>query len=114
MDGEISGTDLEALFEEGKVPEIVDIRSPVHFRREHIKSSTNVPLDRLPVDIEQFADKDHVVTVCPHGKASVRAAELIASYEDFSGTVESLTCGLEGWEGPTDSETPPSGSEAPF
>jgi hypothetical protein len=45
----------------------------------------------------------HVVTVCPHGEASVRAARLIGAYEGFDGRVESLACGLEGWTGPLES-----------
>ncbi len=60
---------------------------------------------------------ERVVTVCPHGKASVQAARLIGSYEGTTDArVESMAGGLEAWEGNLeagaegDGETP----ESPF
>lgn len=119
MDGEISAADLETLLESEDSPVIVDIRSPLDFQREHIPMSRNVPFQRLTQDIEQFQGEDRVVTVCPHGKASIQAANLIASFEGFDGRVESLEGGLTGWDGPTDrstsgEEVESSSSEAPF
>lgn len=101
---------------------MVDIRNPRGFARERIAGSVNIPLSQLPAEIERVADADHVVTVCPHGKASVRAARLVASFEAFDGRVESLAGGLEGWTGPTASDASGSDStgqaadtpEAPF
>lgn len=119
MHGEISGTELKTALGDGRDPLIVDIRPPAAFEREHIPGSVNIPFASLPQDVDQVAGSDHVVTVCPHGKASVQAATLIASFEDFDGRVESLDCGLSGWDGPlehsNDSETEPTGSvDAPF
>jgi len=116
MDGEITAAELEAALEDGDAPLVVDIRSPHEYQREHIEDSINVPLGELPQKIETVADADHVVTVCPHGKASVRAANLITSFEGFEGRVESLGCGLTGWEGPVDSTLDDTGesADAPF
>lgn len=100
MDGEIPSAELETLLEEDDPPVIVDIRSPLDFEREHIPGSRNVPFNTLTRDIEQFRDEDRIVTVCPHGKASIQAANLIASFEGFDGRVESLESGITGWEGP--------------
>ena len=115
MDGEITAPELERALADAE-PLVVDIRDPASFARGHITDSVNIPLARLPTEIPRVADADHVVTVCPHGKASVRAARLIASFDGFDGRVESLACGLEGWDGPTDTDSadandPP---EAPF
>jgi len=99
MDGEISPEEVEAkLGDEGL--RVVDIRSPAAFARGHIPGSENVPFQELPSRVEEFADADHVVTVCPHGKASVQAARLVQSYEGTDGTVESMAGGLDAWEGP--------------
>jgi rhodanese-related sulfurtransferase len=96
----------------------VDIRSPSAFRRGHIPGSENVPFPSLVDSVEQFDDADRVVTVCPKGKSSVQAARLIASYEGFSGRVESFEPGLTGWDGPiADGGTEPDpdeGPDAPF
>lgn len=117
MHGEISADELDALLERGTDVRIVDVRSSAAFRRGHIPGSENVPLQELTGRIEEFGGDDRVVTVCPHGEASVQAARLIASYEDFSGTVESLECGVDGWpyDLESDSETAvDEGPDAPF
>lgn len=100
MNGEISHAELERLLENGEKPAIVDIRNPPEFDREHIPGSVNIPFNTLPREVEQLRGKDHVVTVCPHGKASLQAAQLITSFEGFDGRVESLEEGITAWEGP--------------
>jgi rhodanese-related sulfurtransferase len=97
MDGEVTVDELDALLEEDDV-RVVDVRSPEAFRRGHIPGSENVPFGDLPDRVEELDGDDRVVTVCPHGKASVQAARLVASYEGFDGRVESLAEGLEGWQ----------------
>jgi rhodanese-related sulfurtransferase len=122
MDGEISGDELEALLtadHDGDAPRIVDIRNPEAYARRHIPGSENIPAPELTDRVEELDDAGRVVTVCPHGKASVQAARLLGSYEGVEGPVESLACGLVGWEGPlasadeTDTNTTDEGP-APF
>lgn len=105
MDGEITSDSLETLLDTEDSPVVVDIRNPPAYEQAHIPDSINIPLSRLPQEVDRVSDTDHVVTVCPHGKASVRAARLVTSFEAFDGTVESLADGLEGWEGPLESST---------
>jgi rhodanese-related sulfurtransferase len=99
MDGEIDADELQSQLEDGTV-RVVDIRSPAAFERGHIPGSENVPFPSLVDEVERFEGDDQVVTICPHGKSSVQAARLIASYEGFDGDVVSLAPGLDGWEGP--------------
>jgi len=118
MDGEITAEELKELLDSGDAPRIVDIRSPGQFRRGHIPNSTNVPFAELTGRIEELSDADRVVTVCPHGQASVQAARLINSFEGFEGRVDSLKPGIEGWSYglETDGERTASGGEpnSPF
>lgn len=100
MDGEITAAELRSL--PGDDLRIVDIRPPEAFGRRHIPGSENIPGGALTDRIEELDGAERVVTVCPHGKASVQAARLIASYEGVDGPVESLGCGFEGWDGPVD------------
>lgn len=116
MDGEISPAELADTLDEDP-PMIVDIREPRAFEVEHIPGSVNIPFSQLTTEIDQVEGADHVVTVCPHGKASVKAARLITSFEGFDGRVESLASGLSGWDGPTDGSVEQTGaqeSDAPF
>jgi rhodanese-related sulfurtransferase len=96
MDEEISAAELQDRLESGSV-RVVDVRSPEAFARGHVPGSENVPFAELTSRIEEFDGDGHVVTVCPHGKASVQAARLIGSYEGFDGRVASLAPGIEGW-----------------
>lgn len=98
MDGEISAEELRDLLESDEDVRVVDIRSKGAFRRGRIPGSENVPFGELTSRIEEFADADRVVTVCPHGQASQQAARLVGSFESFSGRVDSLAPGIEGWE----------------
>jgi len=117
MDGEIGTEELRELVE-AEDARVIDIRSPAAFRRGHIPGSENVPFPSLVDSVEQFDDAERVVTVCPKGKSSVQAARLIASYEGFSGRVESFEPGLSGWDGPLADESPEAspdeGPDAPF
>jgi rhodanese-related sulfurtransferase len=115
---EISPSELESMLGTDEAPTIVDIRNPLAFRQGHIPDSHNIPFQELPQEVDQVHGKDHVVTVCPHGEASVQAARLIASYEGFDGQVESLQTGITGWEGPvtnaTSEDEPDESPAAPF
>ena len=97
MDDEISAEALRALLDGDADVRVVDIRSPGAFRRGHIPGSENVPFEELTDRIESVADADRVVTVCPKGEASVQAARLIDSFEGFTGRVDSLEPGVDGW-----------------
>lgn len=117
MDGEISPSEVEALLETTDALRIVDIRSPAAFRRGHIPGSENIPFDQLPQRVESLAEADRIVTVCPHGQASVQAARLIGSYEGTDSTrVESMHGGLTEWTGEFEAESssPDDGPNAPF
>jgi len=114
MDGEISAAEHHDCLDDGPV-RVVDVRRPGAFREAHIPGSENLPMTRLPDRIEELRGAEHVVTVCPHGKASVQAARLVASYEGVSGRVESLAGGIEGWPYGFESAEPgDEGPEAPF
>lgn len=116
---EISTDRVAELLADGAAPTVVDIREPPAFRRGHIPGSLNVPFRQLPDRVAELADADHIVTVCPHGKASVQAAKLIESYEGVDdASVESMAGGLSEWEGEIESAgddgEPDEGSAAPF
>lgn len=117
MDAEIDPATVEDLLDGENPPRIVDIRSSMEFEREHIPGSENVPFAELPQRVEELADADRIVTVCPHGKASVQAAQLIGSYAGITDArVESMAGGITSWEGPLESNAPEpdEGPDAPF
>ncbi|XVH32555.1 rhodanese-like domain-containing protein [Haloferacaceae archaeon DSL9] len=119
MDGEITPADVAALLDTDTPPRVVDIRSAGAFDRGHIPGSENIPFGELPQRIGSLDGADHIVTVCPHGKASIQAARLIKSYEGTSDArVESMEGGLSAWTDEIESNAEPAardeGPEAPF
>ena len=67
-------------------------------RPGHIPGSVNIPFGELPSRVGELDGSGRIVTVCPHGQASVQAARLVGSYEGTAeAVVESLAPGIEGW-----------------
>ena len=96
MDGEISTDEVKELLEDDADVRIVDIRDERNFEHSHIPGSENIPFHELTNRVDELEDADRIVTVCPHGKASVQAAQLIGSYEGTADArVESMDGGLE-------------------
>ncbi|MFC7167045.1 rhodanese-like domain-containing protein [Halospeciosus flavus] len=125
MVDEITPEELHDLLESGADVRVVDIRMPRAYERGHIPGSENIPFSRLPNEVERLDGAEHVVTVCPHGKSSIQAAQLVSSYEgiDDDARVESLSGGLDAWEwglasgsddGETEAETADEGPQSPF
>ena len=123
MDGEIDPDEVHALLETDEDVTVVDIRSPEAFRRGHLPGSVCIPLPRLPASVDRLDGADRVVTVCPHGEASVRAARLIAAYEGLAedAPVESMAGGLDAWghdletgSAESSSDAAADGADAPF
>lgn len=94
---EITPDELETVLDTEDPVRIVDIRSRDAFERGHIPRSENVPFEQLPRRAEEFADAEHVITVCPEGKASLQAMQLLRSSAAIDGHVESLAGGLTAW-----------------
>lgn len=102
MDGEIDPASLQELLESDDSPLLLDVSPPADYEAGHVPGSEHISLAELPGEIDRIANADRVVTVCPHGLASVKAARIISAYEDFDGTVESLAGGFEAWDGPVE------------
>jgi rhodanese-related sulfurtransferase len=100
MDGEISPEEVAELLDADAGVRVVDIRPEEAFERGHIPDSENLPFHALADEIERLDGAEQVVTVCPHGQASVQAARLVGSYEGVpdDARVESMAGGLEAWE----------------
>jgi rhodanese-related sulfurtransferase len=99
-DDEITPSELDALLDADEPVRVVDIRSSAAFERGHIPDSENVPFEELPRRVESLADADRLVTVCPHGKASLQAVQLLQSSAAVDDArIESLAGGLDAWNG---------------
>lgn len=124
MSDEITPEELEALLDADEPVRVVDIRSSAAFERGHIPGSENVPFAELPQRAESLGDTEHIVTVCPHGEASLQAVRLLRSAAGVNDArIESLSGGIGDWSGDleaaggsTTADDAPSGDvpDAPF
>lgn len=112
---EISADELKSELDGNGEMRIVDIRSRDAFEHGCIPGSENIPFGELPQRVGELDDAERVITICPLGKSSLKAAKLIASYEGTrEATVKSLACGLQGWEYEFESTESESEANAPF
>ena len=80
--------------------QVVDIRPPAQFERGHIPGALNIPMSRLPAQVDEIDWGEEVVCACPIGQSSIQAAKLIQSFEgvDDDATVASMEGGYREWE----------------
>ncbi|MFB6352884.1 MAG: rhodanese-like domain-containing protein [Halobacteriales archaeon] len=92
--------EVKAALDAGEDLQIVDIRQPEEYSRGHLPGALNLPLDRLPAEVQDHEWGDDVLVVCPIGESSIQAARLLQSYEgvDEDARVASLAGGYAAWE----------------
>ena len=97
---EVSPQEVREKLEEEEDPQIVDIRPRAAFERGHIPGAINIPMNELPMQIDQYDWGDEIVVACPIGQSSIQAARLIKSYEGVTdeATVASMAGGYEEWD----------------
>ena len=68
-------TNLQKVIEEGAFP--VDVRTQQEFADGHVKGSVNIPLDRVPNQLDKFKGKENIVVFCRSGARSGQAKSIL-------------------------------------
>lgn len=97
---EVTPEDVKEKIDADEDVRIVDIRQESEFERGHIPGAVNIPMNELPMRIDQHDWDGDVVVACPIGQSSIQAAKLIGSYEgvEDADRVASMEGGYEAWE----------------
>ena len=100
MVDEIEPDELKRKIDAGEDVRVVDIRPEGEFERGHIPDAVNIPMNRLPTEIDAHDWDGEVVVACPIGQSSVQAAKLIGSYEgvEDADSIKSMKGGYNAWE----------------
>jgi phage shock protein E len=69
--------DIKELINNGAV--IIDVRSKEEFSRGHVKSSINIPLDKLGNNLNKIDKNKPVITCCASGSRSAMAKNILKS-----------------------------------
>lgn len=105
MADELSPEELARKLDDDEEPQLIDVRQPAAFEREHLPGAENVPMGQLTTSIDEIDFDDEVVVACQIGQASLQAVRLIDSYEGAADAdVWSLEGGMQAWEGETEGE----------
>lgn len=96
----VDASSLRARLGDGtSAPRLIDVRSPAEFEAGHIPGAVNVPLDRLPDQLDDLCpllrDCD-IVLVCRSGQRAGRAQELFTGAG--LGHSQVLAGGIADWE----------------
>ena len=67
---------LETIIKENQGT-IVDVRTPAEFAEGSVKGSVNIPLDKVPTQLNKFKDKKHIIVFCRSGNRSGMAKSLL-------------------------------------
>jgi rhodanese-related sulfurtransferase len=56
---------------------LVDVRTPGEFAEGHVKGSVNIPLDKLPAQLQKFTGKKNIIVFCRSGNRSAQARSIL-------------------------------------
>lgn len=69
---------LQTLREQGSMPFLLDVRSPLEFESERIEGARLIPLEQLDARVDEIPEQTEVVVVCRTGVRATIAAETLA------------------------------------
>lgn len=92
----MKASDLHSLHSQDKV-RLIDVRSPLEFRQNHIVGSRNVPLEDVLSGGESFdfSEDRQLCIICQSGKRAERARTFLAEHKGVSADV--LDGGVQSW-----------------
>lgn len=61
------------MMESNKI-NIIDVRNPIEYKAEHIEGSINIPLKKIPLQIDELKKMKNIILCCASGKRSAQAA----------------------------------------
>jgi rhodanese-related sulfurtransferase len=69
---------------------LVDVRTPAEFAEGHVNGSTNIPLDQVATELEQFKGKEQIIVFCRSGNRSGQA-KMILEQNGFKNVINGGT-----------------------
>ena len=99
----INATQLAAHLDH-ESPLLLDVRETWEFEICHIDGSINIPMGKIPQQLEQLQTSDEIVVICHHG---VRSQQVIAFLlqQEVTGLVN-LDGGVDAWARTIDLDMP--------
>jgi len=104
LDFEIRPEDVKQKLDAGEQFTLLDVREPWEVQTANIPGSKLIPMDQIPVRIQELDPDEHIVVLCHHG---VRSANVAAWLQQQGFTkVQSMRGGIDMWSHMVDSKVP--------
>ena len=101
---QITPTQLAQELESGERPLLLDVREQWEFTHCHIEGSQLMPMQTVPLRLEELDPAKRIVCICHHGARSMQVGLFLES-RGFSGVVN-LSGGVAGWARSVDPTMP--------
>lgn len=83
---------------------LLDVREPWEFDTASVSGSTKIPMDQLPMRIQELDPDDHIIVMCHHGVRSATVATWLQR-QGFE-KVQSMRGGINLWSLTVDPKVP--------
>jgi rhodanese-related sulfurtransferase len=85
-------------------PLLLDVRENWEYETCHIAGSTQIPMNLIPIRVNELGDDREIVCVCHHGARSMQVAAFLER-NGFS-NITNLTGGIHAWAVQVDPSMP--------
>ena len=85
-------------------PLLLDVRENWEYETCHIEGSTQIPMNLIPIRVNELDDDREIVCVCHHGARSMQVAAFLER-NGFS-NITNLTGGIHAWAVQVDPSMP--------
>lgn len=85
-------------------PLVLDVREDWEYETCHIAGSTQIPMNLIPIRVNELDDDREIVCVCHHGARSMQVAAFLER-NGFS-NITNLTGGIHAWAVQVDPSMP--------
>ena len=104
MEFEIRPEEVKQKLESGEKLMLLDVREPWEFETANIPASVLIPMDQLPMRIQELDPDEHIVVMCHHGVRSATVTEWLRR-QGFE-SVQSMRGGIDMWSHIVDPKVP--------
>jgi rhodanese-related sulfurtransferase len=104
LDFEIRPEEVKQKLDAGERFTLLDVREQSEYQTAHVEGSTLIPMNDIPMRLQELDPDEHIVVMCHHG---VRSANVAAWLQQQGFTkVQSMRGGINMWSLTVDPKVP--------
>ena len=104
MDYEIQPEEVRSLRDAAEEFTFLDCRETWEYQTAHIEGTKHIPMQDIPMRIQELDPDDHIVVICHHGVRSMNVTAWLRQ-QGYEKT-QSVAGGIDRWSRVVDSSVP--------